>query len=142
MIEKIINVLVIAAMVVVANYPIYANLKDTVDEVNGIARDIKSEVSKWRKDVNIVKTKLENVRNDIVRTVDVGVKQTNDVINKTNQVLDQIKQIEADIDGLSAKIENIKTETVNKIETKIETKVEKIKEEPVKTIKDLFKIKG
>ena len=40
MIEKIINVLVIAAMVLVANYPIYANLKDTASEVNGIARDI------------------------------------------------------------------------------------------------------
>ena len=87
MIEKIINVLVIAAMVVVANYPIYANLKDTADEVNGIARDIKSEVSTWRKEVNIVKTKLENVRNDIVGTVDAGIAQTNSVIGKTEEVL-------------------------------------------------------
>ena len=142
MIEKIINLLVIAAMVVVANYPIYANLKDTANEVNGIARDIKSEVSKWRSDVNVVKTKLENVRNDIVGTVDAGIAKTNSVIGKTEEVLAKIKQIEADIDGLSTKIENIKIETVNKIETKIETKVEKIKEEPVKTIKDLFKIKG
>ena len=127
MIEKIINVLVIAAMVLVANYPIYANLKDTANEVNGIARDIKSEVSKWRKDVNTVKTKLENVRTELVGTIDDGIKQTNDVINKTNQVLDQIKQIESDI---------------NKLSVKIETKVEEIKEEPVDAIKDLFKIKG
>ena len=55
MIEKIINVLVIAAMVIVANYPIYANLKDTANEVNEIARDVKSEVSRWRSEVNIVK---------------------------------------------------------------------------------------
>ena len=138
MIEKIINVLVIAAMVVVANYPIYANLKDTASEVNGIARDIKSEVSKWRSEVNIVKTKLENVRSEIVGTIDAGIEQTNGVISKTDEVLNKIKQLEADIDGLSTKIENIKIETVNKIETK----VEKIKEEPVEAIKGLFKIRG
>ena len=138
MIEKIINVLVIAAMVVVANYPIYANLKDTAEEVNGIARDIKSEVSKWRTEVNTVKIKLESVRNDIVGTIDAGIEQTNGVISKTDEVLNKIKQLEADIDGLSTKIENIKIETVNKIETK----VEKIKEEPVEAIKGLFKIRG
>ena len=120
MIEKIINVLVIAAMVVVANYPIYANLKDTAEEVNGIARDIKSEVSKWRSDVNVVKTKLENVRNDIVGTIDDGIAQTNSVIGKTEEVLAKIKQIESDIDGLSAKIENIKTDAVDKIDNKVE----------------------
>ena len=81
MIEKIINVLVIAAMVIVANYPIYANLKDTANEVNEIARDVKSEVSKWRSEVNIVKTKLENVRSEIVGTIDTGINQTNSVIN-------------------------------------------------------------
>ena len=127
MIEKIINVLVIAAMVVVANYPIYANLKDTASEVNGIARDIKSEVSKWRTEVNIVKTKLENVRSEIVGTIDAGIDQTNSIIGKTEEVLAKIKKIESDINGLSTKIEN---------------KVEEIKAEPVDAIKDLLKIKG
>ena len=127
MIEKIINVLVIAAMVVVANYPIYANLKDTASEVNGIARDIKSEVSKWRKDVNIVKTKLENVKTEIIGTIDDGIAQTNSVMSKTDELLAKIKQLEEDVDELS---------------TKIETKVEEIKEQPVDVIKDLLKIKG
>ena len=127
MIEKIINVLVIAAMVLVANYPIYANLKDTASEVNGIARDIKSEVSKWRKDVNIVKTKLENVKTEIIGTIDDGIAQTNSVMSKTDELLAKIKQLEEDVDELS---------------TKIETKVEEIKEQPVDVIKDLLKIKG
>ena len=127
MIEKIINVLVIAAMVLVANYPIYANLKDTASEVNGIARDIKSEVFKWRKDVNIVKTKLENVKTEIIGTIDDGITQTNSVMSKTDELLAKIKQLEEDVDQLS---------------TKIETKVEEIKEQPVDAIKDLLKIKG
>jgi methyl-accepting chemotaxis protein len=109
-------------------------LKDTASEVNGIARDIKSEVSKWRTDVNIVKTKLENVRSEIVGTIDDGIAQTNSVIGKTEEVLAKIKQIESDIDGLSTKIENIKGEAVNKIENE----VEKIKEEPVDALKGLF----
>ena len=127
MIEKIINVLVIAGMVLVANYPIYANLKDTASEVNGIARDIKSEVSKWRKDVNIVKTKLENVKTEIIGTIDDGITQTNSVMSKTDELLAKIKQLEEDVDQLS---------------TKIETKVEEIKEKPTDAIKDLLKIKG
>ena len=127
MIEKIINVLVIAAMVLVANYPIYANLKDTASEVNGIARDIKSEVFKWRTDVNIVKTKLENVKTEIIGTIDDGITQTNSVMSKTDELLAKIKQLEEDVDQLS---------------TKIETKVEEIKEQPVDAIKDLLKIKG
>ena len=127
MIEKIINVLVIAAMVLVANYPIYANLKDTASEVNGIARDIKSEVFKWRSDVNIVKTKLENVKTEIIGTIDDGIAQTNSVMSKTDELLAKIKQLEEDVDELS---------------TKIETKVEEIKEQPVDVIKDLLKIKG
>ena len=125
--EKIINVLVIVVMVVIANYPIYANLKDTANEVNGIARDIKSEVSKWRTEVNIVKTKLENVRSEIVGTIDAGIDQTNSIIGKTEEVLAKIKKIESDFNGLSTKIEN---------------KVEEIKAEPVDAIKDLLKIKG
>ena len=125
--EKIINVLVIVVMVVIANYPIYANLKDTANEGNGIARDIKSEVSKWRTEVNIVKTKLENVRSEIVGTIDAGIDQTNSIIGKTEEVLAKIKKIESDINGLSTKIEN---------------KVEEIKAEPVDAIKDLLKIKG
>tara|TARA_Y100000593_G_scaffold33388_1_gene65649 strand:- start:895 stop:1278 length:384 start_codon:yes stop_codon:yes gene_type:complete len=127
MIEKIINVLVIAAMVLVANYPIYANLKDTASEVNGIARDIKSEVFKWRTDVNIVKTKLENVKTEIIGTIDDGITQTNSVMSKTDELLAKIKQLEEDVDQLS---------------TKIETKVEEIKEQPTDAIKDLLKIKG
>ena len=129
--EKIINILVIVVMVVVANYPLYSSLKATADDVNGMIVSMREEIALWKREVEITQGKLEDVRAEIVGTIDKGLDQTKNVLVKINK-------IESDIDGLVDKVDNIKLETVNKIENKVES----LKEEPVETIKDLFKIKG
>ena len=125
--EKIVNVLVIVVMVVFANYPLYTSLRSTADDVSSMVANMRREIALWKKEVKITQNKLENARAEIVGTIDRGLEQTNNVLNKINE-------IESDIDGLVDKVDNIKIETVNKIES--------IKEEPVDAIKDLFKIKG
>ena len=125
--EKIVNVLVIVVMVVIANYPLYTSLRSTADDVSSMVANMRREIALWKKEVKITQNKLENARAEIVGTIDRGLEQTNNVLNKINE-------IESDIDGLVDKVDNIKIETVNKIES--------IKEEPVDAIKDLFKIKG
>ena len=129
--EKIINVLVIVVMVVIANYPLYSSLKATANDVNGMIVSMREEIAIWKREVEITQGKLEDARAEIVGTIDKGLDQTKNVLNKINK-------IESDIDGLVDKVDNIKLETVNKIENKVES----LKEEPVETIKDLFKIKG
>ena len=129
--EKIINVLVIVVMVVIANYPLYSSLKATANDVNGMIVSMREEIAIWKREVEITQGKLEDARAEIVGTIDKGLDQTKNVLVKINK-------IESDIDGLVDKVDNIKLETVNKIENKVES----LKEEPVETIKDLFKIKG
>ena len=125
--EKIVNVLVIVVMVVIANYPLYTSLRSTADDVSSMVANMRREIALWKKEVKITQNKLENARAEIVGTIDRGLEQTNNVLNKINE-------IESDIDGLVDKVDNIKIETVNKIESK--------KEEPIDAIKDLLKIKG
>ena len=129
--EKIINILVIVVMVVIANYPLYKSLKETAADLNGIIKTVQDEVVAWQEDVNNVQDRVEEIRIDINNTIDSGLGQIDSTLIK-------IKALESDIEGLVNKIDNLKLNTINKVENKVDS----IKEEPVKTIKDLFKIKG
>ena len=136
--EKIINIIVIVVMVVVANYPLYKSLKttsdglkSTSDELNVIIKTVQDEVVAWQRDVNNVQDRVEEIRIDINKTINSGLGQIDSTLIK-------IKALESDVEGLVNKIDNLKLNTINKVENKVDS----IKEEPVKTIKDLFKIKG
>ena len=129
--EKIINILVIVVMVVIANYPLYTNLKKIADEVNSAVQSVRTEIAFWQKDAKELQSKVESVRNDIVSTIDQGIGQTDEVLAK-------ISEIESDIQKLTDQIDSAKANAIKDVENKIEN----IKEEPVDVIKDLFKIKG
>ena len=129
--EKIINILVIVVMVVIANYPLYKSLKGTAADLDKIVQTVQDEVVAWQEDVNKVQDRVEEIRIDINNTIDSGMGQIDSTLIK-------IKALESDIEGLVNKIDNLKLNTINKVENKVDS----IKEEPVKTIKDLFKIKG
>ena len=129
--EKIINILVIVVMVVIANYPLYKSLKGTAADLDKIVQTVQDEVIAWQEDVNKVQDRVEEIRIDINNTIDSGLGQIDSTLIK-------IKALESDVEGLVNKIDNLKLNTINKVENKVDS----IKEEPVKTIKDLFKIKG
>ena len=129
--EKIINILVIVVMVVIANYPLYKSLKNTAADLDKIVQTVQDEVIAWQEDVNNVQDRVEEIRIDINNTIDSGLGQIDSTLIK-------IKALESDIEGLVNKIDNLKLNTINKVENKVND----IKEEPVETLKDLFKIKG
>ena len=129
--EKIINILVIVIMAVIANYGLYKNLQKTADELNEIVQTVQDEVVAWQDDVNNVQDRVEEIRIDINNTINSGLGQIDSTLIK-------IKALESDIEGLVNKIDNLKLNTINKVENKVDS----IKEEPVETLKDLFKIKG
>ena len=114
--DKIINIIVIVVMVVIANYPLYKSLKSTANDLNGIIKTVQDEVVAWQDDVNKVQDRVEEIRIDINNTIDSGLGQIDSTLIK-------IKALESDVKVL-----------VNKID--------KVQEEPVETLKDLFKIKG
>ena len=125
--EKIINVLVVVGMVIVANYPLYNSLKSTAEDVNDMISNLREEVAIWKHEIKGTQEKLESVRTEIIGTIDKGLSQTTDVLNR-------IDEIDSDIDGIISKIDNIKFDATSKIDS--------IKIKPIKTVKDLFKIKG
>ena len=129
--EKIINILVIVIMAVIANYGLYKNLQKTADELNEIVQTVQDEVVAWQEDVNKVQDRVEEIRIDINKTIDSGLGQIDSTLIK-------IKALESDVEGLVNKIDNLKLNTINKVENKVDS----IKEEPIETLKDLFKIKG
>lgn len=114
--DKIINVVVIVVMVVIANYPLYTNLKSTAKDVNNVVQTIHSEVIAWQSDIKIVQSNIEGIRLDLTNTINNGVEQT-------NNVLDKVTKLESDIEILVSKIDSLKIK-------------------PVKAVEDLFKIKG
>jgi peptidoglycan hydrolase CwlO-like protein len=124
--EKIINVLVVVGMIVVANYPLYNSLKSTAEHVDGMISSMREEVAMWKKEIESTQEKVENVRIEIVSSIDKGLAQTNNVLNK-------IDEIDSDINNIIGKIDSIKFDASDKINS--------IKEKPMNSVKDLFKIK-
>lgn len=125
--KKSVEIIVIVIMVVIANYPLYKNLKSTADDLNKVVQTVQDEVVAWQKDVNKVQDRVEEIRIDINNTIDSGLGQIDSTLIK-------IKALESDVKVLVDKIDNLKLNSIDKID--------EIKEEPIETVKDLFKIRG
>jgi len=87
--DKIINVIVIVVMVVIANYPLYKNLKSTAEDMNVIIKTVQSEVSAWKKDINIVQNRIEDIREELTGTTNKVKEITNPKI--LNNKVDSLK---------------------------------------------------
>tara|TARA_R100000808_G_C2135885_1_gene144222 strand:+ start:241 stop:681 length:441 start_codon:yes stop_codon:yes gene_type:complete len=111
--DKIINMIAVLVMVGIANYPVYKNLKDTAREVNSVLNLVQGEIASWKKDVNAVQEKVENLRNELVVTINKGISHSDSVLSK-------IKDLELEAKNLSIKIDSLKIETVNKVKKAIE----------------------
>ena len=73
--KKSVEIIVIVIMVVIANYPLYKNLKSTADDLNKVVQTVQDEVVAWQKDVNKVQDRVEEIRIDINNTIDSGLGQ-------------------------------------------------------------------
>ena len=113
--DKIINIIVVAGMVVIANYPMYKNLKATAADINGVVQTIQYEINAWRKDIDVVQSNVENIRIELTSTIDSGISQTEDVLNK-------VKDLENEIKNLNTKIDGLKTKTIDKVKETIDLK--------------------
>ena len=113
--DRIINIAVVLGMVIFANYPMYKNLKATAGEIDLILQTVQAEIIAWQRDVNIVQDRIEDIRYELVGTINKGLAQTDSVLIK-------IKALETEAKMLGNKIDGLKTETVNKVKQAIEPK--------------------
>ena len=99
--EKIINVIVVVGMVVVANYPLYSNIKSTADDVNGMVSSMREEIALWKHEVQKLQNEFEGIRSEVSESIDkisnlkVKSEKVNDTIDSINTVetVDAIKDL-------------------------------------------------
>ena len=122
--EKIIDVIVVAIMVIIANYPLYKSLKETASEMNDIIISVQTEVIAWKKDVDIAQGKIEGVRIELSETINRGIGQTQNVLNKIQSLESQTKTLNNKIDTFQAniehKIDSLRTQSFDKVKDAID----------------------
>ena len=91
--EKIISIVVIIGMIIVANYPLYSSLKSTADEVNDMVTHMREEIAVWKDDVQKLQGKFEEIRTELLDTVD-KISELKNKSEKVNNTIDSLKTVE------------------------------------------------
>ena len=126
--DKIINIIIVVIMIIIANYPMYSSLKSTAEEMDSIVQIVREEIFSWRKDIAMVQSRLENIRSELTTTINKGLDQTDNVLNK-------IKELESEIEKLGNKLDKLKQMTSSKT---LSNKVDSVKTQSVEKIKDVI----
>ena len=126
--DKIINIIIVVIMIIIANYPMYSSLKSTAEEMDSIVQIVREEIFSWRKDIAMVQSRLENIRSELTTTINKGLDQTDNVLNK-------IKELESEIEKIGNKLDKLKQMTSSKT---LSNKVDSVKTQSVNKIKDVI----
>ena len=144
--DRILNIIVIVAMIIAANYPMYKSMVSTVEEVIVVVESVKDEIVIWQSELNRVRNHLSIVRNDMINSINGGIVQT-------EATLDKIKTLESEIKLLGDKIDSFKNKTIGKVKEAVKTeninnKIDSLKinaKDDIKKMidfKKMMKIKG
>jgi peptidoglycan hydrolase CwlO-like protein len=91
--EKIISIVVVIGMIIVANYPLYSSLKSTANEVNDMVTHMREEIAVWKDDVQKLQGKFEEIRTELLDTVD-KISELKNKSEKVNNTIDSLKTVE------------------------------------------------
>ena len=92
--EKIISIVVVIGMIIVANYPLYSSLKSTANEVNDMVTHMREEIAVWKDDVQKLQGKFEEIRTELLDTVD-KISELKNKSEKVNNTIDNLKTVES-----------------------------------------------
>ena len=107
--KQMINYIVLIGLAVIANYPIYSNLResvkvaeDVISTVNETMVEVQSEVEFWKNEVGTLKTRINDVQTELTATID---SLKTEAINKVDKEVKKVeeeakKQIKQFIPGL------------------------------------------
>ena len=110
--DKLINGVVIIAMAVIANYPIYRNLQQSVKVAEGVIETVNDTLVDVQSDVTTIQTRINKLQDDVTSAIDNGLAQADSTLN-------QIKALKVETDVLNKKIETLQTEAINQAEKKV-----------------------
>ena len=97
--DRILNIIITASMVIGANYPMYKSMVSTAEEAKIVVESVKDEIIIWQNELDKMRSHLNSVRNDMIGSIDGGIKESKIAIGK-------IKSLELEIKLLGDKIDN------------------------------------
>ena len=75
--KKIIGGIVIIVMAIIANYPIYKDLREsakvaqqTINDVNTVLIQVQSEVNVWKEEVNTLTSRIDGLQAEFTLAID------------------------------------------------------------------------
>jgi predicted small metal-binding protein len=113
--DRILNIIITVSMVIAANYPMYKSMISTAEEAKIVVDSVKDEFIIWQYELNKMRNNLSDIRNDMINSIDGGIKEAKIAAGK-------IKALELEIKLLGNKIDSFKENTLDKVKEAIEPK--------------------
>ena len=110
--DKLINCVVIIAMAVIDDYPIYRNLQQSVKVAEGVIQTVNDTLTDVQSEVTTIQTRINKLQHEVTSAIDNGLAQADSTLN-------QIKALKVETNVLNAKIETLQSEAINKVEKKV-----------------------
>ena len=117
--KKIINYLVIIAMAIVANYPIYRDLQQSVKAAQGVITTVNETIADVQTEVETIQTHINELQNKVNSAIEDGIAQADSTLN-------EIKSLKLQTGVLNDKIEAFQSKAIDKAEKQVEKKVKQI----------------
>ena len=117
--KKIINYIVLVALAVMANYPIYKNLQQSVKAAQGVISTVNETIDDIQIEVNSIQSRISTLQAEFSSAINNGLAQADSTIN-------QIKKLQIQTNDLNDKIELLKSKALDKVEKKVKKKVKQI----------------
>ena len=112
--KQIINYMVLIALAVMANYPIYKDLQKSVKVAQG-AIDIvavnllalQSELVEWQEEVSVIQSRVDVVQADVTKAIHNGLSQV-------DSTLAEIQALKIETNALNEKVNQALQDKLNK----------------------------
>ena len=117
--KQIINNIVIITIAVVANYPIYKDLQQSVKAAQGVITTVNNTIEDVQTDVNLIQSRINKLQDEFSSAINNGLAQADSTLN-------QIKSLRLETGALNDKIEAFQSNVTDKVEKKAEEKVKQI----------------
>jgi len=134
--KQIINYIVLIALAVIANYPIYKNLQESVKVAQSTINNAMSLVSQIDKNVNQFKSKVDTLENNLVGLYIRADITKAELLAELDTTLKNIEHIQFETHALNQRLNELSNTAIDKvIEDK---KVDKILDKKEKQINELI----
>ena len=134
--KQIINYIVLIALAVMANYPIYKDLQESVKVAQSTINNAMSLVSQIDKNVNQFKSKVDTLENNLVGLYIRADITKAELLAELDTTLKNIEHIQFETHALNQRLNELSNTAIDKVVE--DKKVEKILNKKEKQINELI----